>query len=108
MKLRGFETKRIAIQSKLGLPDVRAKELLAAISDHDVQRSIDGLFTEISDIAAEIQEQNKQSLEIAKTNLKILELVLQRGSMDEKKNLYGPENGRRNAYSTGNTIEESI
>ncbi len=108
MKLRGFETKRIALQSKLGLPDVRARELLSAISDHDAQRSIDGLFTEIADIAEEIREQNKQSLDLAKTNLKILELVLQSGSMDENKNLYGPENGRRNAYSTGNTLEESI
>ena len=108
MKLRGFETRRIALQSKLGLPDVRAKELLSEISDYDAQRSIDGLFTEIADIAGEIREQNKQAIELAKTSLKILALVMQDEVTDAQSSLYGPENGRRNAYSTGNTLEETI
>lgn len=108
MKLRGYETKRIALQSKLGLPDVRAKELLSAISDQDAQKSIDALFTEIADIAEEVREQNKQSLELANTNLKILELILQGGVVDEHNSLYGPENSRRNTFSTGNTLEETI
>lgn len=108
MKLRGFEAKRIALQAKLGLPDVRAKELLGAISDQDAQRSIDALFTEIADIAGEVREQNKQSLELASTNLKILDLILQGGGVDEHNSLYGPENSRRTAYSAGNTLEETI
>lgn len=108
MKLRGFEAKRIALQAKLGLPDVRAKELLTAIGDQDAQKSIDALFTEIADIAGEVREQNRQSLELANTNLKILDLILQGGSADEHNSFYGPENSRRNAYSAGNTLEETI
>lgn len=108
MKLRGFEAKRIALQAKLGLPDVRAKELLGAISDQDAQKSIDALFAEIADIAGEVREQNKKSLELASTNLKILDLILQGGGVDENNSLYGPENSRRTAYSAGNTLEETI
>ncbi len=108
MKLRGFEQKRVALQSKLGLHDVKAKELLAAIDDKEARALIDGLFTDISRLAESIHEQNKQSLELAKNSQRIIEQVMGGGEAETHNMLYGPENGRRKVFSAGNAFEETI
>ena len=108
MKLRGFEKKRMDLQSSLGLPDTRAKELMAAINDCEARMFIDGLFTEIAEIATNIREQNGQSIELAKNNQKIIDYIMGIGESQAKSVVYGPENGHRKVYSTGNTFEETI
>ena len=108
MKIRGFEQKRMALQSKLGLPDVRAKELLAAIDDSETRTCIDGLFTEIAELANNIHEQNGQSLELAKNNQKVIDKIMGVVEAEAQSKLYGPDNGHRKVYSAGNTFEETI
>ncbi len=108
MKLRGLEAKRIKLQSDLGLPDVRAKELLASIENIEARRSIEALFADLTDIAEQIREQNKQSLELAESNIKILDLIRRGGETEKESKCYGPESGQRKVYSTGNAFEETI
>jgi len=108
MKFRGLESKRIKLQSKLGLPDVKVKELLALIADMEARTSTEVLFTEIADIADQIREQNRQSLELAKANLKVFNLISQGGEAEVQSKYYGPDSGRRKVYSTGDTFEETI
>ena len=108
MKLRGFEKKRMELQSGLDLPDARAKELIAAINDSEARTCIDGLFTEIAELATNIREQNGQSIELAKNNQKIIDYIMGTGESQAKSIVYGPENGHRKVFSTGNTFEETV
>ena len=108
MKFRGLETKRAELQTKLGLPDAKAAELLQAIDDAGARASVEALFAEMTDIAEQIREQNRQSLELADTNLKIFDLIRRGGEADAQSSYYGPESGRRTVYSAGETFEETV
>ena len=108
MKFRGLESKRTMLQSKLGLPDAKAKEVLSVISDTDSRKKIEVLFADLADIAEQIQEQNRQSLELAESNLRILDLIHRGGEAGTGSTYYGPETGRRKVYSTGAAFEEKI
>ena len=108
MKFRELESKRTKLQSKLGLPDVKAAELLENISDPETHRSLKILFSEIADYAEQIQEQNRQSLELAETNLKVIELARGGGTAEVHSSYYGPESSRRTVYSAGETFEETV
>ena len=108
MKFRELESKRTKLQSKLGLPDVKAAELLESIDEPEAHRSLKALFSEIADFAEQIREQNRQSLELAETNLKIIELARGSGAAEACISYYGPENSRRTVYSAGETFEETV
>lgn len=108
MKLRELEAKRTALQSRLGLPDGKAKELLAAVSDTEAKAGMQALFAELAGLAGQIREQSRQSLELAKVNLRVLNLILHGGETDVGVRLYGPGSGRREACSSGASFEETI
>lgn len=108
MKFRGLEAKRSELQTKLGLPDVKAAELLKAIDDTEARASAEALFAEMTDIAEQIREQNMQSLELAETNLKIFDLIRRGGEAEAQSSYYGPESGRRTVYSAGEAFEETV
>lgn len=108
MKFRSLESKRLELQSKLGLPDTKAAELLELIDDAEACGSIKALLAEMADTAAQIQEQNRQSLDLAESNLKILDLIQSGGEAEMRGQSYGPENGRRKSYSAGETFEETV
>lgn len=108
MKFRGLESKRAGLQSKLGLPDTKAAELLKTIDDPEAQRCAEALFAEMADIAEQIREQNRQSLELAESNLKIFDLIRKGGEKEAQSSYYGPDNGRRTVYSAGDTFEETV
>lgn len=107
MKFRVLESKRAAHQSKLNLPDVKAKDLLTAIDDMDARQCIKALFTEISNIANDIREQNRQSLELAKINQRLRDVISQGGD-EEIQKFYGPDSGCRKAGSAGDVFKETI
>ncbi|MEA4894336.1 MAG: flagellar export chaperone FlgN [Oscillospiraceae bacterium] len=108
MKFRTMETKRAALQSKLGLTGGKAAELLEKIGDTDDKKSIQALFSEMNDIAVSIREQNRQSLGLAESKLKIYDSINLGGDTDSPNKLYGPENNRRTAFSAGDAFEETI
>ena len=108
MKLRGFEKKRMELQSRLGLPDVKATELISSIKDTEARTCIDSLFAEIAELATNIREQNGQSIELARNNQKIMDHILGGEEEQAKSMLYGPENGRKEVFSKGNAFEETI
>lgn len=108
MKFRGLESKRAGLQSKLGLPDAKAEELIETIDDMEARRSVEALLEEMAEIAGQIREQNRQSLELAESNLKIFDLIRRGGEKEERSTCYGPENGRRTVYSAGEAYEETV
>jgi len=108
MKFRGMESKRAKLQSTLGLPNVKARELLASIDDLEARSSIEALYTEIADTARQMHEQNRQSLELAKVNLRVFDLIARGGETEAHSKFYGPDSGCRKAYSTGDAFEETV
>lgn len=105
MKLSALEAKRIQLQSEHISGDATAKEFLASMNDGEDKKCLEALLFEISELVTSIKDQNRLSLELAQTNLKILDRVLQKDGFDGQKNVYGPDSGRKNTYSSGKTFE---
>lgn len=108
MKLRTMEEKRISLQLTLGADDLTARELLARMAEGEEKNRLDTLVNEITELTESIRGQNVQSLELAQTNLRILESILQKSGFDEEKNIYGPGSGRRSTSTSGKTFEGKI
>jgi FlgN protein. len=72
MKLKSFEDKRSEMQAKLGFGNFKAKEIIAAVDDVEISRILGRLFLEIVDSINKIKQQNKVAIELANTNIKIL------------------------------------
>lgn len=106
MKFRSLEAKRAQLQTELGLSAVSSSQLLREVEDEAAKKQMAKLFDEMTDISMQIREQNKQSLDLAETNLKIIDLM--HGSSEAESKCYGPENGRRKTYSSGDSYAETI
>ena len=104
MKLRSLEDKRIQLQEVFSPGTGSAAELLAAMGEGDDKNQLTALVHEIIQLTDSIKEQNKQAMELAQTNLKILETVLQKDSFNQEKNVYGPSSGRRDSGTSGKTF----
>ncbi len=107
MKFRGLEAKRTKLQASLGLPDADAKALLSAIADEEARDRIATLTAEMAELAEQIRSQNRQSLELAEANLKVLEL-LQSGDPGSSGTYGRPEDGGRKARDAKSAFEETI
>ncbi len=105
MKLKTMEEKRIKLQAELFPEKATAREVVDSMNNGEEKEYFKAVVSEISLLAEDIKEQNRLSLELANTNLKLLDTILQKSGFDEQKNIYGPDNGRRNKYATGKTFE---
>lgn len=103
MKLRSMETKRLELQTKLG-GEGTAADFVASLSDESTRAAFAELVNEMSQLASDIKEQNALALEIARTNLTLLEHIFPTGGFDGSKVTYGPE-GERRADRAGHSVE---
>jgi flagellar biosynthesis/type III secretory pathway chaperone len=83
MKLENLEKKRIAAQEKAGFSDMKAEEIIGKITDEKEKQSFTSTVNELRTLVEEIQRLNKISIDIAKSNLKIANTILQQQSSDE-------------------------
>jgi hypothetical protein len=83
MKLENLEKKRIAAQEKAGFSDMKAEEIIEKITDEKEKQSFISTVNELRTLVEEIQRLNKISIDIAKSNLKIANTILQQQSSDE-------------------------
>ncbi len=83
MKLENLEKKRIAAQEKAGFNEMRAEEIIEQIIDEEDKKSFALTVNELRTIVEEIQRLNRISIDIAKSNLKIANTILQQQSTDE-------------------------
>ena len=83
MKLENLEKKRIAAQEKAGFSDMKAEEIIEKIADEKEKQSFTSTVNELRTLVEEIQRLNKISIDIAKSNLKIANTILQQQSSDE-------------------------
>ena len=83
MKLENLEKKRIAAQEKAGFNEMRAEEIIEKITDENEKQSFTLTVNELRTIVEEIQRLNKISIDIAKSNLKIANTILQQQPSDD-------------------------
>ena len=83
MKLENLEKKRIAAQEKAGFGDMKAEEIIEKITNEKEKQSFTLTINELRTLVEEIQRLNKISIDIAKSNLKIANTILQQQSSDE-------------------------
>ena len=83
MKLENLEKKRIAAQEKAGFSEMRADEIIEKITDEVEKQSFTLTVNELRTVVEEIQKLNKISIDIAKSNLKIANTILQQQSTDD-------------------------
>ncbi len=94
MKLRTMEGKRVQLQAELGSQASTASEFVKQITDESSKAAFSELIIEMTQLAESIKKQNALALEIAKTNLKLLEKIFN-GGFEQGKAVYGPEGERR-------------
>lgn len=82
MKLENLEKKRITAQEKAGFGDMKAEEIIEKITDEKEKQSFASTVNELRALVEEIQRLNKISIDIAKSNLKIANTILQQQSSD--------------------------
>lgn len=83
MKLENLEKKRISAQEKAGFSDMKAEEIIEKITDEKEKQNFTSTVNELRTLVEEIQRLNKISIDIAKSNLKIANTILQQQSSDE-------------------------
>ena len=77
MKLKSFEEKRVDMQANLGFDNFKAKEIIAAVNDEEASIKLGYLFLEIVNFINKIKQQNKVAIELANTNIRILDKMMQ-------------------------------
>lgn len=103
MKLRTMESKRAQLQEKIGSQASTASEFVSQITDEGSKSAFSELIIEMAQLAESIKKQNSLALEIAKTNLKLLEKIFN-GGFEQGKAVYGPE-GERRPEGSGHSLE---
>lgn len=82
MKLENIEKKRLSAQGQAGFGEMTADEILSKITDENEKNQVTVIVNELRGIVEEIQRLNKISIDIAKSNLKIANTILQQQQTD--------------------------
>ena len=105
MKLENLEKKRISAQEKAGFSDMKAEEIIEKITDEKEKQSFTSTVNELRTLVEEIQKLNKISIDIAKSNLKIANTILQQ-QPNETTGVYTSTGS--NAKWSSSSFEEKI
>lgn len=105
MKLENLEKKRISAQEKAGFSDMKAEEIIEKIIDEKEKQSFTSTVNELRTLVEEIQKLNKISIDIAKSNLKIANTILQQ-QPNETTGVYTSTGS--NAKWSSSSFEEKI
>ena len=105
MKLENLEKKRIAAQEKAGFSDMKAEEIIEKITDEKEKQRFTSTVNELRTLVEEIQRLNQISIDIAKSNLKIANTILQQ-QPNETTGVYTSTGS--NAKWSSSSFEEKI
>lgn len=105
MKLENLEKKRVSAQEKAGFSDMKAEEIIEKIADEKEKQSFTSTVNELRTLVEEIQRLNKLSIDIAKSNLKIANTILQQ-QPNETTGVYTSTGS--NAKWSSSSFEEKI
>lgn len=105
MKLENIEKKRLAAQEKAGFGEMRAEEIINKIEDPQQKKDFTVTINELRSIVEEIQRLNKISIDVAKSNLRIANTILQQETGNS--GVYTSSGSSAN-WTPGSSFEEKI
>lgn len=103
-----MESKRIEKQKQLGYAGLTAQQLITAVSDEKQKEKLAAVLDEITQLAHTLKEQNSLSIELANTNLKMMEQVAISAGIDAQHGLYSPETAKGGTYSKDPSFEKMV
>ena len=106
MKLENIEKKRVAAQEKAGFGEMKADEIIEGIKDSEQKKEFTTTVNELRTIVEEIQRLNKISIDIAKSNLKIANTILQQQQAEDT-GVYNSA-GKNAKWAPGSSFEGKI
>jgi len=107
MRLENIEKKRVAAQEKAGFGEMKADEIIEKIQDSEQKKNFTVTVNELRAIVEEIQKLNKISIDIAKSNLKIANTILQQEQQAGNTGVYTSSGGNAN-WAPSSSFEEKI
>lgn len=105
MKLESLEKKRAEAQNAAGFAGLTASAILERLSKED-RAQLEPLFRETRETAAQYSELNRAALEIANTELRIMDQIVRTAGV-EGSGLYG-QNGRVENAAKGAAFTEKV
>lgn len=108
MKLQNLEQKRLDRQKQLGYEDFTAQQLIEAVQDEAQKKQLAAVLGEITELAIGLQEQNRLSIELANTNLKLMEQVAISAGIDTQHGIYSPETAKGGTCSRDPSFEKMV
>ena len=108
MKIQNFEKKRLEMQEALGYRGIRAKQLVEAIPEGVQKRRLSTVLDEITSLVGNIREQNRQALELANKNLKIIEKAVASAGIDPQHGIYTPDTAKGTAYPDDSFFAKTV
>lgn len=94
MQLEALEKKRMQAHRDLGFSDEdTAAQVVERLPDGPDREALAQLVRSLKDCARELREQNKESLELARLDLKLARSLRARAGEPEDAGLYGPARG---------------
>ena len=96
-KTEKFENDREELQKRLGLGNMTFREIIASTDDAEENEMLQKLYNRFVVAVDNVKHANKTSLQVAQTNLKILEEIMPSGVTDARcYNTKGVSTGRKN------------
>ena len=108
MKIQNFEKKRLAMQDALGFGGLRAKQLAEALPEGEQRQALAAVPDEITALVTDIREQNRQALELANGNLRIIEKAVTSAGIDPQHGLYSPETAKGTAHPNDSFFVKTV
>lgn len=94
MQLEALEKKRLQAHKALGFSEQdTAAQVVASLPDGPDKQKLDELIHALKECADELREQNKESLELARLDLKLAENLRAQAGEPTDAGLYGPSHG---------------
>lgn len=108
MQLQNFEKKRLKLQEALGFKGLNAKQLTEAVPVGAQRQQLAVLLSEITELVGNIREQNQKALELAETNLKIIDKAVNSAGFDPQHGLYSPESARSAVHPNNSFFTKTV
>ena len=108
MELQNLEQKRLDKQRQLGYEGFTAQQLIEAVQNETQKKQLTAVLGDITELAIGLQEQNRLSIELANTNLKLMEQVAISAGIDTKHGIYSPETAKGGTYSGDSSFEKMV
>jgi len=108
MKLESLEKQRMDAQEKAGYHSLNAEEILELLDDGPDKEILTRQVGELKQTLEEIRYQNDKAMEIARTNLQIINTLATGKEQNDRQGVYRPKQSGGTQWQQGPSFETKI